>query len=216
MVIDLVIDLRQSIVGAEHALQAHSGGDRRCIVRRKQAARADGRSRGCGLRATSQVHTERAHRQPKRLRAQDRVRNTRRAIAGYSWRAIPRRRGGQRLIDRKIALKQIPQRIPLIFKSQEVEELVFLDRSPYRGSKLFQLHRVLVTKSGWRRAENRAISVTRRRIEVVAGVKSIAASERVRRSVQGVRARLQSDVDDGSRLPAVLRGRILDDVEFLN
>src|ERR1700689_4723487 len=103
--------------------------------------------------------------------------------------------------------------VPLLFERRKEEDFVLYDRSAERRAELLEGHARFIAR-GWIAAARRIrIHI---RVEVIAGVERIAAAIGVRAAVQGVGAGLDSDADDGARLPSVLRGRVDFSLEFLD
>src|SRR5207245_5358785 len=124
------------------------------------------------------------------LQSRDRIHHAERRIAPQARRC--RNRNRKRDLDR----------VAQALIAAEVEEFVLYD-GPARGAaELLQLYGGLLAKGG---CAKRAGSVAERQdVEIVAGVPGVGATERVSRAVQSVGTGLDTYVDYGESLPAIL------------
>ena len=105
------------------------------------------------------------------------------------------------------ARKGLPNGVTLPFIAGEEEDLVFFDRSANRAAVLLERHLRLGARSGAPFGDL---------IEEIARIKRCLAAESVRRAVQRIRARLDSDIDYRAGLPAIFRPGIFLDIELLD
>ena len=192
----MVIDLYYGVVGADGVGQSivDGGGPVRigAVVRGKALAIA-GNRRAQGAAADLQTH--RTDGNAFALHVGEGVDDAGGRITGGIVGA--RQRDGQRRGERA----GVADRVALPFVGSKEEHSILDDGAADAGPKLLEISRVLCL---------------RRRIEVVAGVERCVAAESIGSSVHAVGPRLQAYVDNGSRFPAVLCGRILLEVELLD
>src|SRR5438552_5533095 len=195
-VADVVIDLYYGVVGADGVGQSivDGGGPVRigAVVRGKALAIA-GNRRAQGAAADLQTH--RTDGNAVALHVGEGVDDAGGRITGGI--ACARQRDGQRRGQRA----GVADGVALPFVGSKEEHSILDDGAADAGPKLLEISRVLCL---------------RRRIEVVAGVERCVAAESIGSSVHAVGPRLQAYVDNGSRFPAVLCGRILLEVELLD
>src|SRR6266481_7545504 len=103
-------------------------------------------------------------------------------------------------------LNRIPHGVSLSLVICEVEEFVLFDRPAHACAVLFQFDGCLGTWKWISDAIGIAMCIL---VKVIARIKAFAATIRVCGTMNRIGARLHSDVNNSSRLPAVFRARVL-------